>query len=220
MTSLIRITETPRMPSSPRCPTCLLARLLAVAWILPMATASAATAPVWISDTGLSSFVELERDPTSLAAPAGELEKPAVSTARRSPARVLLDLANRLLNVRYKRGGHEPSTGFDCSGFVSYVFHEGTGTVLPNTSAAQYQSGKAIDRHDLRSGDLVFFRTRGKRISHVGIYVGQGQFIHAPRTGRTVSVSSLAEHYWSRRYAGARRPDVLAAQTELPAGNG
>jgi hypothetical protein len=95
MTSLIRITETPRMPSSPRCPTCLLARLLAVAWILPMATASAATTPVWISDTGLSGFVELGPDPISLAAPIGEVEKPAEATARRSPARVLLDLATR-----------------------------------------------------------------------------------------------------------------------------
>jgi cell wall-associated NlpC family hydrolase len=208
------------MPSSPRCPTCLLARLLAVAWILPIATASAATVPVWISDTGLSTLVELESNPIPLAAPAAQVEKAAAATSRRSPARVLLDLANRLLNVRYRRGGHEPSTGFDCSGFVRYVFHEGTGTVLPNTSAAQYRSGKAIDRHDLRSGDLVFFRTRGKRVSHVGIYVGQGQFIHAPRTGRTVSVSSLSDRYWSRRYAGARRPDVLAAQNDLAAGNG
>ena len=115
------------------------------------------------------------------------------------------------LGVPYRRGGNTAETGFDCSGFVRYVFRQGIGADLPNTSAAQFSAGQKIARNDLRSGDLVFFRTAGKRISHVGIYVGDGEFIHAPSSGKRVSVSRLAEPYWSHHFAGAKRPDVLAA---------
>ena len=94
---------------------------------------------------------------------------------------------------------------------MRYVFRQGIGAELPNTSAAQFRAGRKIARSDLRSGDLVFFRTAGKRISHVGIYVGNGEFIHAPSSGKRVSVSRLAEPYWSHRFAGAKRPEVLAA---------
>ena len=127
-----------------------------------------------------------------------------------SPREMLTTVANRLLDIRYRRGGREPSTGFDCSGFVRYVFQHGLNTELPASSAAQFLGGLKVDRNELREGDLVFFRTAGKRISHVGIYLGDGSFIHAPSTGKRVSVSRLAEAYWAKRFAGAKRPAVLA----------
>ena len=170
--------------------------------------------PTWLRDTGLTVIA---------AAPAFAYPHPvpppaSAQAAQRdafSPIQLVLDLANHLRDIRYKRGGREPSTGFDCSGFVRYVFRQGIGAELPNTSAAQFRAGHRIARSDLRRGDLVFFRTAGKRISHVGIYVGNGEFIHAPSSGKRVSVSRLAEPYWSHRFAGAKRPDVLAAHAGM-----
>lgn len=121
------------------------------------------------------------------------------------PRRLLVEFALQLRDVRYRRGGRAPATGFDCSGFVHYVFAKVLGLDLPSDSASQYASGEKIARADMQAGDLVFFHTRGKRISHVGIYLGEGRFIHAPTTGERVKVSSLGESYWSRRFAGARR---------------
>jgi cell wall-associated NlpC family hydrolase len=123
--------------------------------------------------------------------------------------RMLADFAITLRDIRYRRGGRTPSTGFDCSGFVSYVFRHTLGKDLPATSASQFHAGTRVDRADLRTGDLVFFRTRGKRVSHVGIYLDNGRFIHSPSAGKTVSIDSLDASYWSRHYAGAKRPDVL-----------
>lgn len=154
-----------------------------------------------------------QRDPgvAGLLAPlARVIEVADQQTSRFSPRAVLTALANGLRDIRYRRGGREPATGFDCSGFVRYVFQHGLNVELPASSAAQFLTGLKIDRKQLEEGDLVFFRTEGKRISHVGIYLGEGRFIHAPSSGKRVSVSSLAEAYWSKRYAGAKRPDVLA----------
>ncbi len=114
-----------------------------------------------------------------------------------------------LRDIRYRRGGRSPHRGFDCSGFVHYVYAQVLGVDLPENSAGQFHNSRKIDRDALRPGDLVFFHTRGKRVSHVGIYLGQGRFIHAPTTGERVRVDRLGEHYWSRRFAGARRPDAL-----------
>lgn len=122
---------------------------------------------------------------------------------------MLADFSMTLRNIRYRRGGDDPSTGFDCSGFVRYVFRHSVGSDLPTTSASQFHSGSKVARADMKVGDLVFFRTRGKRVSHVGIYLGDGHFIHSPSTGKRVSVSSLDETYWSRRFVGAKRPQVL-----------
>jgi cell wall-associated NlpC family hydrolase len=114
-----------------------------------------------------------------------------------------------LRDIRYRRGGRSPQRGFDCSGFVHYVFAQVLGVDLPENSAAQYRDGRKIDRDELQAGDLVFFRTRGKRVSHVGIYVGEGRFIHSPTTGERVRVDRLSQQYWAHRFAGARRPDAL-----------
>lgn len=124
--------------------------------------------------------------------------------------RLLADFALDLLDIRYRRGGRSPATGFDCSGFVHYVFRHSVGEELAANSAAQYRSGTSIPRADMKTGDLVFFRTQGKRISHVGIYLDHGRFIHSPSSGKRISISRLDEAYWAKRFAGAKRPDVLS----------
>jgi len=127
---------------------------------------------------------------------------------------MLIGMAMQLRHVRYVRGGRDPSTGFDCSGFVRYVFERALGLELPNNSASQYLIGHIVHRNDMQPGDLVFFRTadrRGKgRISHVGIYVSDGRFIHSPRRGESVRVDNLSDSYWAKRFAGARRPEAMA----------
>jgi len=116
----------------------------------------------------------------------------------------------KLRDIRYHRGGRKPSTGFDCSGFVRYVFQHSIGLDLPTNSASQFLAGLKIKRSEMKTGDLVFFRTRGKAISHVGIYIDNGQFIHSPSAGKTVRVDSLNEAYWSKHFAGAKRPEGIA----------
>lgn len=125
------------------------------------------------------------------------------------PRQLLAALALGLRDIRYRRGGRSPQHGFDCSGFVHYVFEQALGIDLPANSAAQFHAGAQVRRDDLRVGDLVFFRTRGKRVSHVGIYLGGERFIHSPTTGERVRVDRLSERYWAHRFAGARRPDAL-----------
>lgn len=123
---------------------------------------------------------------------------------------MLVDFAVTLRDIRYRRGGREPATGFDCSGFVRYVFQHSVGAQLPSDSASQFRIGEKVARADMRTGDLVFFRTRGKRVSHVGIYLDHGRFIHSPSSGKRVSISSLDDGYWAKRFVGAKRPKVLS----------
>jgi cell wall-associated NlpC family hydrolase len=123
----------------------------------------------------------------------------------------LIAMAMKLRDIRYVRGGHDPSTGFDCSGFVRYVFAHAIGMQLPTNSASQFLAGLKVNRADMKPGDLVFFHTHGKRrISHVGIYISDGHFIHSPATGKSVEISSLSEAYWAKRFAGAKRPEAMA----------
>jgi cell wall-associated NlpC family hydrolase len=93
---------------------------------------------------------------------------------------------------------------------VRYVFQHSLGKDLPSDSASQFLAGSKVDRAEMKTGDLVFFRTRGKRISHVGIYLGDGRFIHSPSSGKRVSVSDLSEAYWAKRFVGAKRPKALS----------
>jgi cell wall-associated NlpC family hydrolase len=125
------------------------------------------------------------------------------------PRQTLAQFAMTLRDIRYRRGGRAPSTGFDCSGFVHYVFAKALGIDLPDDSASQFRAGVKVARAELQTGDLVFFRTRGKYVSHVGIYLDHGRFIHSPTTGARVRVDELGSSYWAKRFAGAKRPDVL-----------
>jgi cell wall-associated NlpC family hydrolase len=143
---------------------------------------------------------------SSAIVPAFQADGSATAAAPPDPRQSLVAFALQLRDIRYRRGGRMPTTGFDCSGFVHYVFAQVLGLDLPGDSASQFASGTHVARADMQPGDLVFFHTRGKRISHVGIYLGDGQFIHAPTTGERVKINNLGESYWSRRFAGARRP--------------
>src|SRR5690242_1093302 len=151
----------------------------------------------------------LPADPSALLTAQGKPSAPANEVA--DLRQELVALAMKLRDVRYVRGGRSPSTGFDCSGFVRYVFAHAIGLRLPTNSARQFLAGIKVRRDDMQPGDLVFFHTRGKkRISHVGIYLDNGRFIHSPSAGKSVEVSSLDEAYWAKRFAGARRPEGIA----------
>jgi cell wall-associated NlpC family hydrolase len=110
-----------------------------------------------------------------------------------------------LIGVNYKFGGNTPESGLDCSGLVRYVFQQVTGIDLPRTAKAMSGVGDSVSIADLKPGDLVFFNTRRFAFSHVGIYLGDNQFIHAPRRGREVEVATLEKRYWQARFNGARR---------------
>jgi cell wall-associated NlpC family hydrolase len=109
------------------------------------------------------------------------------------------------LGVPYKRGGNSAETGFDCSGFVRAVYEQTIGLVLPRRAEQQAAATESIARDELQPGDLVFFNTLRRAFSHVGIYVGDGKFIHSPKPGAEVRVESMGISYWSRRFDGARR---------------
>jgi len=117
----------------------------------------------------------------------------------------LIDGALDLVGIRYRRGGSSAESGFDCSGFVVYVFLEQLGLRLPRTSGEISRAGEHVSRSDLKPGDLVFFNTLRRAFSHVGIYLGDNQFVHAPRPGTAVRVEDIRGSYWARRYNGARR---------------
>jgi cell wall-associated NlpC family hydrolase len=115
------------------------------------------------------------------------------------------------LGVPYRRGGNSAETGFDCSGFVRAMYQQTIGLVLPRRANEQAAATQAIDRKDLKPGDLVFFNTMRQAFSHVGIYVGENKFIHSPRPGAQVRVEDMRLAYWSHRFAGARRVQAETA---------
>ena len=131
---------------------------------------------------------------------AASLIERAGATAGEAVARAL-----DLVGIRYHRGGTRPETGFDCSGFVGYVFREGLGLILPRTSRDISNSGETVTKSELRPGDLVFFNTMRHAFSHVGIYLGDHHFVHAPASGGEVRVEDMNAAYWGKRFNGARR---------------
>ena len=120
-------------------------------------------------------------------------------------ARELVINALALIGVNYKFGGRSPDDGFDCSGLVAHVFREAVGLVLPRDSQSMSKVGDKVDKAELQPGDLVFFNTRRQPYSHVGIYIGEQRFVHAPSGGRNVEVVNMGDRYWQQRYNGARR---------------
>lgn len=110
-----------------------------------------------------------------------------------------------LLGIRYEYGGSTPESGMDCSGLVRHVFKEAWGASLPRTSEEISFTGKPVDNTDLQPGDLVFFNTLKRAFSHVGIYLGDKKFIHAPSPGGRVRIESMNVSYWRKRFDGARR---------------
>jgi cell wall-associated NlpC family hydrolase len=134
---------------------------------------------------------------------------PGISSATQAEAVLADPIAHafQALGTRYRYGGSSPATGFDCSGLVTHVFGQAWGITLPRNARAQAGVGKPVARIDLAPGDLVFYNTRNQSYSHVGIYLGEGRFIHAPRSGQRVRIESLESRYWKARYNGARRLD-------------
>ena len=117
----------------------------------------------------------------------------------------LLMHAISLIGVKYKYGGSSADAGFDCSGFVRHVFAESAAIELPRSSYAMGTLGESVTTDDLRPGDMVFYNTRRRNFSHVGIYLGEGRFVHAPSRGKSVEIVDMSDHYWKRRFNGARR---------------
>ncbi len=118
-----------------------------------------------------------------------------------------------LIGVDYRFGGNTPDSGLDCSGLIRYVFQQATGLSLPRSAREQARVGESVSKDQLQPGDLVFFNTRRFQFSHVGLYIGDNRFIHAPSSGGAVQVVSLDNAYWQKAFNGARRivsgmPDI------------
>lgn len=110
--------------------------------------------------------------------------------------------------VKYSYGGNSPEGGFDCSGFVRYVFQQAANLTLPHGARAISQLGQTVTQRELKPGDLVFFNTVRSTFSHVGIYIGNNRFIHSPSAGSAISVTDMGDSYWAKRFTGARRLDA------------
>ena len=190
--------------------TAVLRRLGASALVLVSAAASAGPDPV----DGVSRYL-IEN---------GMLTAPATSDARppkteyalvgrlRDKASDMVLTAMNFLGVPYRRGGSSADHGFDCSGFTRHVFEMSVGLVLPRRVDEQATAPGLIKvkREELKPGDLVFFNTLKRTFSHVGIYVGDGKFIHSPRSGGEVRVEDMRFVYWAKRFTGARRAEPMA----------
>ena len=141
------------------------------------------------------------------------------SMARQSMGERATDLlghAMGLLGVPYRRGGSSEDTGFDCSGFVRHLYEKSFGRLLPRRADEQARATETIDRSELKPGDLVFFNTMKRAFSHVGIYVGDGKFIHSPRAGKAIRVDDMREAYWQKRFNGARRVQAEDGASATP----
>lgn len=120
-----------------------------------------------------------------------------------------------LVGTPYRWGGNTPDSGFDCSGLIGYVYRDAAGISLPRTTREMIgMRAQDVDQNSLQTGDLIFFATNGgSQVSHAGIYVGEGRFVHAPATGGTVKLDTLSKAYWQKAYLSAKRvlqPERLA----------
>lgn len=194
-----------RLPMAwhPPIPRVLLRRLLAgVSMTLAVGAQAAPDVP---GDAVLHLLQERGLLPASAQSDAQELVRQVRDTA----SDLVLSAMN-FLGVPYRRGGSSPEQGFDCSGFTRHIFEASLGLVLPRRAdeQAKLNSLLKVAREELRPGDLVFFNTMRRAFSHVGIYVGDGKFIHAPRTGGEVRVEDMRQSYWVKRFNGARRAEL------------
>ncbi len=135
---------------------------------------------------------------------AGNVAANQVSNVTSAAGEIVVS-AMGFLGLPYKRGGNSFDTGFDCSGFVKALYAQTLGKVLPRSAAEQAAQTTKIESTDLQPGDLVFFNTMRRAFSHVGIYVGDGKFIHSPKPGAEVRIEDMHTSYWDKRYNGARR---------------
>ena len=120
------------------------------------------------------------------------------------PQQTVLRTAHAALGQPYRYGGRQPGQGFDCSGLVYYT-HKKAGFILPRTSHDQFVASSPVPRQALQPGDVVFFRITRRKISHVGIYIGDDRFIHAPSSGKRVTTASISDPYWAKRFVRGGR---------------
>lgn len=184
------------LPSGPRHPPRQAPRR--VAW---SAAIMLACAPVWATEAPFDPLGALLAERGVVAA----ANAPAVTLRERTADLVIA--AMNFVGVPYQRGGNSIETGFDCSGFTRHIFDLSLGLVLPRRvdDQASAKGLVAVNQAELRPGDLVFFNTLKRTFSHVGIYVGDGRFIHAPRSGAEVRIENMRYAYWAQRFTGARR---------------
>ena len=189
---------------------------LCVALCCAIGSAGAVAAPE-AKPTGPDGIMRLleEHNLVGASAPAGpERGEASLLTQVRDTTSDLVMTAMNFIGVRYRLGGTSAETGFDCSGFTRHIFENSIGLVLPRRAAEQANAPGllSIGKDELKPGDLVFFNTLRRTFSHVGIYVGDGKFIHSPRAGGQVRVEDMRIAYWTQRFNGARRaPEVPEA---------
>ena len=174
-------------------------RNLAAAAALALATAAT---PAFANELAVLDDADAARAQPLVIASATAAEEPVAALDRMSE---VLDRALGLIGIRYKRGASSVENGFDCSGLVAYVFRSVLGHELPRTTYEIARLGAAVSKGELKPGDLVFFNTMRRSFSHVGIYLGDQKFLHAPRTGLRVRIEDMTGPYWAARFNGARR---------------
>jgi cell wall-associated NlpC family hydrolase len=195
----------------PRLPRSFARSRLGAATVLALAGAPAQAAPDGVNDPIAKLLADRGLgDPDKLPAAVPPSEYEFVRQMRDKASDMVLSAMN-FLGVPYRRGGNSADNGFDCSGFTRHVFEMSLGLVLPRRADEQASAAK---REELKPGDLVFFNTLKRTFSHVGIYIGEGKFIHAPRTGGEVRVEDMRYAYWSKRFTGARRAQPLEVAVE------
>ena len=174
-------------------------------WILFLSLGAALNLPAWSSPSEETPTLSLTE--RGLVSQIGN-QLGAVKDKASDQAAGMVEQAMGLLGVPYRRGGTSEITGFDCSGFVRHLYEKSVGQILPRRAVDQARATEVIDREELKPGDLVFFNTMRRAFSHVGIYVGDGKFIHSPRAGKVVNIEDMRSAYWQKRFNGARRVPV------------
>jgi cell wall-associated NlpC family hydrolase len=177
-----------------RAPLVALVLCAALAPLASFADSEAAAAPAPVAVTESPSFA------AKVTAGVQSAADRVVDTTRE-----VTESALGLIGVRYKFGGESPEKGLDCSGLVRYVFEQVTGVTLPRSAREQARVGETVAMEELQPGDLVFFNTRRAKFSHVGIYLGDNRFVHAPHKRSKVKVANIEGQYWKKRFNGARR---------------
>jgi cell wall-associated NlpC family hydrolase len=178
--------------------------MLVCGFAFPVLAQEAIPAGMGLENISLAAKVAAAAEPADAdRAPAGA-NLPAPAAKPDGSVQTLLKRALALLGTPYRWGG-TGTNGFDCSGLVGYVFKSALGIELPRVSRDMANTGQRVERSAMTAGDIVFFHVHGRRVDHVGIYVGNGQFLHAPRTGKDVMVSRLDDGYWSGKFMEARR---------------
>jgi len=171
----------------------------------------------FLTDSGIATSANAIVNAPAAAASAAAAVPNSIAGKIREQASDMVVTAMNFLGVKYRRGGNDADIGFDCSGFTRHVFEMSMGLVLPRRADEQAKAPGLVPvkRDELKPGDLVFFNTLKRTFSHVGIYVGDGKFIHSPRPGGEVRVEDMGFAYWKKRFTGARRAEV--PETTIPA---